>query len=257
MRRPAALVVTAAVAALLAVSCASEKNVDQQTFDTAPLFGMVYDEDNQPCSGVELTVDNQPGPVTDIRGRFVVPDLARGSHAIVASKKAYESLSTSVMFLNRADVLHLTIVSFPQLLDRARQSLSALKWEEARTFLERAQSLDPEDAVLRYLYAIVSFRTGDYPGAVVFLKAILDGPTPPSPAVYLFLADLYQDKLNDPANAISSLASSLKLRADPDVERRLAALKDAQAKQAGDAAPAGQAAPGASAAPGSNALPAS
>jgi hypothetical protein len=235
MRRPAALVVTAAVAALLAVSCASQKNVDQQTFDKAPLFGMVYDEDNQPCSGVYLTVDSQPGPVTDIRGRFVVSDLARGDHRIVANKAGYEALSASVTFLNRTDVLHLTIVSFSQLLGMAEKSLSDLKWEDARGFLKRAEALDPGDAVLHYLYAVVAYRTGDYPGAVIFLKAILDGPTPPSPAVYLFLADLYQDKLSDAPNAIASLASYLKLRADPDVEKRLAALKDAQ--------PAGQAPP--------------
>jgi tetratricopeptide (TPR) repeat protein len=239
MTRPVVRAAVAAVAALLAVSCATQKNVDQQTFDKAPLFGMIYDEDNQPCVGVQIAVDGQPGgPMTDIRGRFVVPDLARGDHKLVASKTSYESLSTNVSFMTRTDVLHLTMVSFTQLLDRAQQSLSDLKWQDARTYLKRAQALDPEDAVLRYLYAIVSYRTGDYASAVQFLSAILDGPTPPSPAVYLFLADLHQNKLNDAPSAIADMESYLKLRADPDVEKRLAALKDTLAGQ-----PSGTAAP--------------
>jgi len=217
---------------LLFASCASYKQVDQQTFDTAPLFGMIYDEDNQPCAGVQLTVDGTAGPVTDIRGRFVVPDLPRGDHGIVARKEKYEDLALSISFLNRTDVLHLTMTSFGQLLGSAQKSISDMRWSEAGGYLERAERLDGEDAVLRYLFAIVAWKTADFPRAVNYLTAILAAGTP-QPAVYLFLADIYQNDLDDPAKAIASLESYLRLRADPETAKRLGQLKDGQAKRGG------------------------
>ncbi len=233
-----------ALAVLLLASCASQKNIDQQTFDTAPLFGMIYDADNQPCPGVQLIVDGAPGPVTDIRGRFVIPGLARGSHTIVARKASFEELSAKIDFLNRTDALHLTMTSFGQLLDLAQQSLSDMSWAEAGGYLARAAKLDPTDGLLRYFTAVLAYKKGDYAAAEQTLNAILASGTA-EPAVYLFLADLYQNNLNDVNKAISSLESYLKLRADPDAESRLAQLKASQAKDqgAGTPSPAGGAAP--------------
>src|SRR5690348_15121099 len=75
----AALLLLAAGTAMLLAACATQK-VEDPLFDKAPLFGMIYDADNQPCDGVQLTVDGVPGPLTDIRGRFMIPDLTRGPH---------------------------------------------------------------------------------------------------------------------------------------------------------------------------------
>jgi tetratricopeptide (TPR) repeat protein len=219
-----------ALAVLALASCASQRNVDQQTFDTAPLFGMIYDGDNQPCAGVQLTVDGRPGPVTDIRGRFVVPDLSRGEHTILAHKAGYEDLSTNVTFLSRTDALHLGMTSFDQLLDLARQSIADTRWKEAETYLSRAARIDPADGVLRYLDAVLAWKKGDFQSAESSLTSILDSGAA-EPAVFLFLADIYQNDLKDHAKAIASLESYLKLRADPDAESRLAGLKAGQMKE--------------------------
>ncbi len=226
MRRTLTLLV---LVGLLMASCASQHQADELAFDTAPLFGMVYDEDNQPCAGVQLTVDGLPGPTTDIRGRFVIPNLSRGKHAIVARKADYEDLAASVEFLNRTDALHLTMTSFDQLLDKAQQALADAKWSDAAGYLDRAGKLDPNDGVLRYLRAVLSWKTGDPQTAVGYLKAIVDSGSN-APAVYLFLADIYQNDLKDPANAIANLESYLKERGDPDVEARLQKLKESVQK---------------------------
>jgi tetratricopeptide (TPR) repeat protein len=218
---------SALVAALLAVSCASQHAGDSLAFDAAPLFGMVYDGENQPCAGVRLTVDGREGPLSDARGRFVVPGLARGEHRIVARKDGYEDLAVSLAFLARTDVLHLRMTSFDQLLGMAQEALRDTRCDDAEAYLSRAERLDPVDAVLRYLFALHAWKTGQFAAAVGHLNAIVsDGGK--QPAVLLFLADLYERNLGDRGKAIESLEAYLELRSDPDVELRLEALREQQ-----------------------------
>jgi hypothetical protein len=218
---------SALVVALLGVSCASQHAHDGLAFDAAPLFGMVYDEENQPCAGVRLSVDGREGPMSDVRGRFVVPDLARGEHGLVARKDGYEDLTVSIAFLERTDVLHLRMISFDQLLGMAQEALQDARFGAAEAYLVRAERLDPVDAVLRYLFALHAWKTGQFVAAVGHLNAIVSAGGK-QPAVLLFLADLYERNLGDREKAIESLEAYLVLRSDPDAERRLKALREQQ-----------------------------
>ena len=229
MRKPTlafrcAALCAAVCAALLALSCASQKEADGMTFDTAPLFGMIYDADNQPCAGVQLSVDGSNGLTSDIRGRFVVPDLTRGTHTVMAAKSGYEQLAVDVAFLNRTDVLHMQMTSFGQLLQMAQEALRDTRWAEAEGFLQRAEKLDPSDAVLRYLYAVHAYRTGAFAAAVDYLDAI-ESSGAPQPAVLLLQADIYETRLGEPDKAVAALQEYLRLRDDPEVEKRLERLK--------------------------------
>jgi tetratricopeptide (TPR) repeat protein len=218
-----ALVLLSAVVLLL-MACASEQKVDDLSFESATLFGMIYDVDNQPCAGVSVNIDDGPACVTDIRGRFVVQNLKRGEHSITATKVRYEDLSVRIAFLNESDILHLQMTSFSQLLALAEKALGEQRWRDTETFLTRAEKLDPQDAVLSYLSAIHAYKTGAFETAVQRLTDIIDKGHA-EPAVYLFLADIYEKNLNDHPKAIASLEAYLKLRADPDVESRLQELK--------------------------------
>jgi len=215
---------------LLLAGCATGGS-DARAFEKAPLFGMMYDEENQPCAGVKLAVDgamNQKdtGLVTDIRGRFLLPDLARGEHVLVATKEGYEPLRLKIVFLNRTDVLFLRMVSVGQLLAKAEKSLEERKWDEAESLLARAEKLDAGDSALCFLRAVKAYRTGEFTAAVDLLNGILDKGVK-EPSIYLFLADIYQENLDDPRKAIEYLDAYLSRRADSDAEKRLAALKAA------------------------------
>lgn len=213
------------VVALLGVSCTSQRARDGLAFDAAPLFGMVYDEENQPCAGVRLSVDGREGPLSDVRGRFVVPELTRGEHNLVARKDGYEDLTVSITFLERTDVLHLRMTSFDQLLGMAQEALQDARFGDAEAYCARAERLDPSDAVLRYLFALHAWKTGQFAAAVGHLKAIVSAGGK-QPAVLLFLADLYERNLGDREKAIESLEAYLVLRSDPDAEQRLKALRE-------------------------------
>jgi tetratricopeptide (TPR) repeat protein len=211
--------------ALLCASCATtEEKTDGFSFESAALFGMVYDGDNQPCAGVRVSLDGVEGPITDIRGRFILPELPRGVHEVTARKVGYEDLSVSFAFLSRTDVLYLRMTSLAQLLAQAEQSLEARRWEEADAFLVRAERLDPADPVTMYLKAVRWYKLEKYAEAAGQLEAILTKGFK-EPSVYLFLADLYERRLGDPARARSNLEAYLVIKWDADVEKRWKALQ--------------------------------
>lgn len=212
------------VAVVFIASCAT----NNQAYEKAPLFGMIYDEDNQPCAGVVLSLDGvagkeESGPMTDIRGRFVLPEVGRGQHVLVARKEGYEELSLKVTIMNRTDVLFLRMISFSQLLASAEKAIEERKWDQAEVFLGRAGRLDSGDAVLLYLQAVKAYRTGNYAEAVRHLMNIVEKGTR-EPSVYLFLADIYEKKLDDKEKAAENLRAYLVVRADSEVEQRLSDL---------------------------------
>lgn len=172
-------------------------------------------------------VNDETGPVTDIRGRFVLPDVSRGEHMLLARKEGYEDLSLKVTIMNRTDALFLRMISLGQLLSKAEKSVEERKWADAEALLGRAARLDTADSVLLYLRAVKAYRTARYAEAAGWLNDIL-GKGVREPSVYLFLADIFEKKLNNPENAIRNLKTSLELRADSDVEKRLARLQAAR-----------------------------
>ncbi|MGA2478384.1 MAG: tetratricopeptide repeat protein [Spirochaetia bacterium] len=217
------------LSASVLLGCASVSRNNGREFEKAPLFGMMYDEENQPCVGVKLTVDgvrseNDTGLVTDIRGRFMLPALSRGEHVLGATKPGYEDLSVKIVFLNRTDVLFLRMTSFGQLLAKAEKALEEKKWNEAEALLARAEKLDAGDSVLRFLLAVRAYKTERYSEAVDILNSILAKGVK-EPSLYLFLADIYQKDLGDQAKAIANLEAYLTRKANSDVEKRLAELK--------------------------------
>ena len=211
-------------AALLLMTCATHGKRGEISFPPAPMYGMVYDADNQPCAGVQVGVDGSAGPQTDIRGRFILPEISRGEHTVSAKKSGYETLLVGISFLNRTDVLHLRMTSFGQLLGMAEKSLGEQRWADAEAFLRRAEKLDPEDAVLRYLLAIKAYKTGAFSIAADYLAAILASGNA-APSVYIFLADICEKNPGERGRAVACLESYLTLRPDPAVEKRLEELK--------------------------------
>lgn len=215
----AAIVVTALVLA----SCATASNQDPLHFDSAPLFGMIYDLDNRPCVGISLTLDGTQKATSDIDGRFVLLALKPGPHAVTASGTEYETVQLSFNFVNQTQVLYLKLVSFDQLLAQAQDALGQKKWREAEGLLNRAAAIHDTNAVLVYLRAILDYQQGNAASAASRLESLASGGTT-IPYVYLFLADLYQYSLNKPQAAEKALADYLKQTDDPDVRKRLDAL---------------------------------
>lgn len=226
MKEKAAWIVVSALllaSCSLLASCATASNQDPLKFETAPLFGMIYDLDNKACGGISLVLDGTQKAGSDIDGRFVLVALKRGAHTLTATGTDYERVDLSFTFLNQSQVLYVKMVSFDQLLGQAQDALDRHKWQEAQSLLERAAAIHDSDTVLVYLRAILQYQQGDAAGAASRLETLAaSGST--IPYVYLFLADLYQYTLGKPELAARALSRYLEQNDDPDARKRLDAL---------------------------------
>lgn len=213
----------AAACVLFLASCTTASNRDPLHFESAPLFGMIYDLDNKPCPGISLTLDGTQKATSDIDGRFVLLALKPGPHAITASGADYETVQLSFNFVNQTQVLYVKLISFDQLLAQAQDALGQKKWRDAEALLKRAAAIHDTNTVLVFLRAILDYQQGNAASAASRLETLISGGTT-IPYVYLFLADLYQYSLDKPQSAEKVLADYLKLNDDPDMRERLDAL---------------------------------
>ncbi len=221
LRMPVLLVL---LLALSLSSCVSYQERRLREFNSAPLVGMVYDQEQKPCVAALISVDGREGPRTDINGRFVIDALQRGDHRLKVSKEGFEPLEVPLSFVDRTQVLYLRVVSFNQLLRQAEEALDRRKLQEADGLLRRAEALSAEDPIGLYLRAVYFLRLEDIEQAIGLLQKIL-ARGQRLPAVLLSLADIYQYRLQDAAQAADYLRQYLRAEDDPDIRARLAELE--------------------------------
>jgi hypothetical protein len=205
-------------------SCVSQREQKLREFQEAPLFGMVYDHDQKPCPAAAVRVDGEERAQTDINGRFVIVDLSRGEHWIGVRKQGYEDLELSVQFLNRDQILYLRVISLRQLLEQAETALEKKKLAETASLLVRAERIDAGDPIGAYLKALYLLEKGAAAEAAEVLEGLAKGGYREA-ILYLSLADIYQYRLGDLTRAVASLQGYLELQNDPDVRKRLEALR--------------------------------
>jgi tetratricopeptide (TPR) repeat protein len=209
---------------ILLCSCATKDKTTVYDFQAAPLFGMIYDHDNTPCSNVRTRIDGTDGPVSDINGRFIVQSLSRGEHHIVFTKEGYETESLTFQFLNINQVLYVRMISFEQLLEKVEDAIEYQRWEEGEELLQRAEQIKQNNPLARYLHAILLKEKGNAEKAVKILLGILHSGFK-GPYVYLALGDLYQYRLQNIPEAARYLEEYLELEVNREVQKRLEELK--------------------------------
>ncbi|MBN1697772.1 MAG: hypothetical protein JW881_09675 [Spirochaetales bacterium] len=193
-------------------------------FISSPLNGKIFDHDNLPCGDVVITVDNFTKVKSDINGRFVIPDLTRGTHQLVCRKESYEEITIDYNFLNQNDVLWIKMISLEQLIRQIDDKFFNNKWDETNDLFERAAKIDPDDPVLLYLTSVLYLHNGWVENALeVLLDMIEKGNN--EPTIYLSIADIYQYKMNDPALAFQYLEKYITMVHDEDAYKRVETLR--------------------------------
>jgi tetratricopeptide (TPR) repeat protein len=210
-------------------SCASggKRNTKTYTlseFSTSPLYGMIYDFENRPCSDASVVVDGREGPRSDINGRFVTHPLSKGEHLITISKEGYETVSLAFDFTRKSQVLYVRIISFGQLLKELEIAIENGEWVEADTLIERAEQIKNDDSVEQYLKALLFNSRGSSERAIGILQGIIDQGYH-EPYVYLTLADIYQYQQKNREKAVFYIEEFLKLKRNREAEKRLELLK--------------------------------
>lgn len=152
------------------------KNID--------INGMIYDFSNKPVAYCEIVMGKSYKSSTDINGRFTLPKIPYGNYTITVHKNGYETYSDEVLIRKHGQIIYLRIPSQNQLLNLADEALTAMNFEVAEEYLERAYQIDKNNIEMLFYYSTIKFRQHKYDEAITFLIA----------ARNLGSKDLYVDK---------------------------------------------------------------
>jgi hypothetical protein len=211
-----------ALAALMLGSCASTHE-----FDGSMMLGMVYNMDRLPVADVSVSVLNGGQVVgktlTDIHGRFNIAGVPHGPVTVQFSKDSYEPVSWTLRFQGPSQVVYMRLENTDELLAEAGDAIEKRSWASALGLLDRVDKLVPHSKLTVYMRGIILSNQGKPADAAKLLEGLSTDGTA-SFAVELTLADLYQYKLNDSAQALTHLKRAQTLKKDIDVDKRVADL---------------------------------
>ncbi|MCF6335945.1 MAG: carboxypeptidase-like regulatory domain-containing protein [Spirochaetales bacterium] len=122
------------------------------------LFGMLYDDYNQPVGGAKVQYGDNSFQYTDTSGRFIIPDAEAGSYNFIITKDLHEPLEALVELIEPDQVLYLKIVSLAFLKERTESSIEKHNYKEALTLLKRARLIAEDDPVLYFLESLVYYK---------------------------------------------------------------------------------------------------
>ena len=157
------------IAALALGACASSPGAAGGRAST--LHGIVFDGAGAALPGVEVGIDTPHAAgkprlaYSDLRGRFVVPEVAHGALEISAQKPGYEPARTEAAFLDATGIVYLRLRSADELTVEADRLLAAGRPTEAMAAARRALDIAPQNPVVRYACAAIAARTGAYDDA--------------------------------------------------------------------------------------------
>lgn len=196
-----------------------------EPFTGGQLHGMVYDLDNQPCKAITIQLGADTSVQTDINGRFVFPYVEIGEHSILATAENYESEEFSIIFSAESEIVYIKMTHADQLLEMAKASFKEYKLHETSLYVERYKAIKPQEPRGRFLEASLAYRQKDFTKAESLLLGLLtEGYN--EPAIYLFLADIYEEKTEQPELAIQQLQRYLELQYSADIEARIKKIEE-------------------------------
>jgi|GEM_PF-3879322 len=153
-------------------SCATTGGI--APFKTAPLFGMVYQDDGTPAAGVEVFIDGHGGVYTDAGGRFVKEALTAGPHRVETRAEGFEPTTREVAFRNRTEVVHVRLMALAALEERACREITTGGYARARSLVGRCLLVEPERPGALFLMAVIEIASGNRDEAVSILTRIED-----------------------------------------------------------------------------------
>lgn len=183
--------------------------------------GMIYDGGNEAVSDVEIFIDSQKIAISDIYGHFSLFDMELNKqYELIAKKKGYEEKNFSFTYTNPSQVIYLRMYSAGELIKLSEDMVEQKKYEDAETYLVRAELAGGSYLSVNYLRAVIRVLKADYDNALKITNDILAAGYVNS-YIYILLADIYKDGYSDIDNEQLNLKKALNLSYDPAIQKRI------------------------------------
>ena len=210
------------------MSCKSaKKNVVQKQV----LRGMIYDWANTPIGSVELTLTSSTDSkfsktvFSDMTGRFDFGYILPGSYTLTGYVADYEDIYENFNFIDSRQILYIRTASNTQLLEKAYEALGENKFDEAESYIKRANELKHSDMKTLFYEALLNFEKGNFDNALRILS-LLEKKDASNIAVLIFAADIYQYEKKDSITALKYLKKAALFSDDSEIQKRIKILEN-------------------------------
>ena len=169
-------------AVLVLASCLTPPD-GPTVFENAPLYGVVFDDQNRPLAGVTVRVfapgsDQDRGNdasievLTGALGRFVIPELAHGTHRLVLERAGYRTARPLVEFIDRNQAMHVRLDSWQSLAIQAADLVEQRRSDEASALVELILAENPGYPPALLVSAALAIQNGDRAAALAAIAQL-------------------------------------------------------------------------------------
>ncbi|MDR1317989.1 MAG: carboxypeptidase-like regulatory domain-containing protein [Treponema sp.] len=134
------------------VSCQTGRSIKRLS-DESIMYGMIYDYESNPVSGVAVFLDDKKIADSDIQGRFILGDVKKGTYRIRLAKKGYEELEEQFDYVP-FDVLYFKITNVAQLVNQAESLMDEKNFIIAGQIINRALAIEPDRQDILFLKSL-------------------------------------------------------------------------------------------------------
>jgi tetratricopeptide (TPR) repeat protein len=156
---------------ILLISCQTDRKIKRLS-DESIMYGMIYDNESTPVSGVAVLINGKKIADSDIQGRFILNDVKRGIYTIKLSKKGYEDLEEQFNY-EPLNVLYFKIFNSSQLAALAENAMDDKNYFAAGQFLDRALKIEPMRHDVLFLKSINEYLQKKYDDALAILEELI------------------------------------------------------------------------------------
>jgi tetratricopeptide (TPR) repeat protein len=151
--------------ALIGISC----NTTGSANAPIDINGMIYDFSNRPVAYCTIILGELYTGSTDISGRFTLPRIPPGAYTITGYKEGYEIYTDEIIIREQGQIIYIRIPSQIQLLNLVDEALTAMNFDAADEYIQRAYQIDKNNIEMLFYYATTKFRQHKYDEAISFL----------------------------------------------------------------------------------------
>jgi tetratricopeptide (TPR) repeat protein len=136
------------------------------------MYAMIYDNESNPVSGVEVFLNDKKIVNSDIQGRFILDGMKKGTYTIKLVKKGYEEL-VEIFDYEPLNVLYFKIINVSQLLSIAENLMDERNNLEAEKYIDRALLIEPKRQDSLFLKSINCYLLNKYAESLAILEELV------------------------------------------------------------------------------------
>lgn len=217
---------------LILTSCQSSQFLRYRGSKYYPVIAKVFNGQLKACEGVEVTLIDEDGKTqvayTDVTGKALFSKVKLGSYIVEMKKEDYEFVRFTFELQRPDQSLYGRLYSFDTLINECQTLMDEHKWDEALTYIDRAEQIGSDDDITTFLKAVIFWKTNKILEASIILEQLYEHDVLMPEPMLLFLADIYQYDLENFDLAKEKLEILYNQNSNEDIRQRLLSLNEGE-----------------------------